>query len=144
VYIILTIWKAEYTHTHTHTHTDVCTRTMKNSLWQMVGTLLSLTQSCTLRIFTLEAVQDGIRPCYSESRTVLIFKFLVKEKVKSAEILHRLSAQYGDETLPCACVYDWCNKFSKGREQVANQPHVHVQLTAVNICHVKMLILENR
>jgi IS30 family transposase len=34
---------------------------------------------------------------------------LVKETVKPAEILHRLSAQRGEETLSHAGVYDWCN-----------------------------------
>jgi hypothetical protein len=47
-------------------------------------------------------------------------KFLVKEKVKPAEILHGLNAQYREETLSCEYVYNWCNKFSEGCEQVAN------------------------
>jgi hypothetical protein len=35
-----------------------------------------------------------------------IIKFLVKENVKSAEILHRLNPQYGEETLSFVSVHD--------------------------------------
>jgi hypothetical protein len=48
-----------------------------------------------------------------------IISFLMKEKVKPAEILRRLSEQYGGKTLSHGEVYDWCNKFSEGHEQVA-------------------------
>jgi hypothetical protein len=47
-----------------------------------------------------------------------IIKFLVKEKVKPADILHKLNAQYGEKTLSRASVYDWYDKFSEGREEV--------------------------
>jgi hypothetical protein len=36
-----------------------------------------------------------------------IIKFLMKEKMKPAEILPRLNAQCGEETLSCASIYDW-------------------------------------
>jgi hypothetical protein len=45
-----------------------------------------------------------------------IIRFLVKEKVKLAEIIRGLSAQYGEETLSRASVYDWCNIFFEGCE----------------------------
>jgi hypothetical protein len=42
-----------------------------------------------------------------------IIKFLVKEEVKSAKILCKLNAQYGEETLSYATIYYWYNKFWK-------------------------------
>jgi hypothetical protein len=36
-----------------------------------------------------------------------IIKFPMKEKMKPAEILPRLTAQYGEQTLSCANIYDW-------------------------------------
>jgi hypothetical protein len=41
-----------------------------------------------------------------------MMKFLVK--VKPAEILHRLNAQYGQETLSHESAYELYNKFSEG------------------------------
>jgi hypothetical protein len=76
-----------------------------------------------------------------------VIKFLVKEKVKLAEILCRLSALYGEGTMSHAGVYDWCSKFSECHQLVANQPHDHMELTAVvdvKICRTEELILENR
>jgi hypothetical protein len=59
--------------------------------------------------------------CFCEQIIQGWFKVdLVQEKVKPAEILCRLSTQNGEETLSCASVYDWCNKFSEGHEQVTN------------------------
>jgi ABC-type Fe3+-citrate transport system substrate-binding protein len=52
-----------------------------------------------------------------------IIKFLLKEKVKPAEILPRLNAQYGEEILSCASIYDWYNKFSEGRKEASNLMH---------------------
>jgi hypothetical protein len=43
-----------------------------------------------------------------------IIKFLVKESVKPAEILHRLNTQYGEETPSHASVCDWHSKFADG------------------------------
>jgi hypothetical protein len=73
-----------------------------------------------------------------------IITFLVTEKVKPTEILHRLNAQYGEESLSHSNVYEWYNKFSEGRKEVLNLLHAHVQPTAVcnvNICCVEGLIL---
>jgi hypothetical protein len=41
----------------------------------------------------------------------------MKMKVKLAEILHRLHAQYGKEILSCANVYDRFSNFSEGHEE---------------------------
>jgi hypothetical protein len=59
---------------------------------------------------------DLITPCVEQC---CIIKFLVKEKVKPAEILHRLNAQYGEETLSHASVCDWHNKFSEGHKEAS-------------------------
>lgn len=59
-----------------------------------------------------------------------IIKFLVKQMVKLAEILHRLNAQHGEQTLShTSAVYDWCNKFSDGCKQISNLPQDHIQQT---------------
>jgi hypothetical protein len=44
----------------------------------------------------------------------LIIKFLAKKKVKPADILRTLNAQYGKETQSCAGVCGWYSKFSEG------------------------------
>jgi hypothetical protein len=59
-----------------------------------------------------------------------IIKFLVKETVKLAEILHRLNAAHGEQTLSYTSVYDWHNKFSDGCKQIFNLPLDHVHPTA--------------
>jgi hypothetical protein len=47
-----------------------------------------------------------------------IIEFLVNKKLKPAEILRRLNAQYGWETLSCTSVCDWYIKFPEGRKEV--------------------------
>jgi hypothetical protein len=67
--------------------------------------------------------------------------------MKPAEILCRLNAQYGEETLSHASVYDWYSKFSEVCKEVLNVPHVHVQPTSVcnvKVCFVEGLILGDR
>jgi hypothetical protein len=50
--------------------------------------------------------------------SAVITKFL--EKVKPAEILHRLKSQHGDKSLLHASVYDWYRMFSEGHKEVSN------------------------
>jgi hypothetical protein len=45
----------------------------------------------------------------------------VKEKMKPPEILRRLNAQHGKQTLSGVSVYDWYNEFSEGRNEVKTQ-----------------------
>jgi hypothetical protein len=66
--------------------------------------------------------------------------------MKPVGILHGLNAQYGEETLSRASVYDWYSTFSEGRKEVSNLPHALVQHTAVrdvNIRSPKELIWGN-
>jgi hypothetical protein len=61
-----------------------------------------------------------------------LINFLVKEKVKLAEILHRLNVQYGEETLSCVHVSvtgTLCPL--KAVKKVLNIAHVHIQPMAV-------------
>ena len=53
----------------------------------------------------------------------IIIKFLAKEGVKSSEILTKLLAQFGEETLSKTQVYEWSRKFKEGREKVENESH---------------------
>jgi accessory colonization factor AcfC len=71
----------------------------------------------------------------------------VKGQAKAAEILHRSNAQYAEEILSHASVYDWHNKFSEYHMEVSNLLHAHIQIRAVtdvNIRLVEGLILRNR
>ena len=52
----------------------------------------------------------------------IIIKFLLKEGTKSAEILRRLCAQFGEETLSKTQVYEWRKKIVAGREAVESKP----------------------
>jgi hypothetical protein len=62
---------------------------------------------------TLELVEDGIWPCH-------YIKFPERQKVKPAQILHRLNELHKVETLSQASAFDWYNKFSKGHKEVQN------------------------
>jgi hypothetical protein len=62
--------------------------------------------------------------------------------MKSAEILCRLNAQYGEKTLSYASAYDWYNKFSEDHKEVSNLMYAHIQpitVHYVNICCVEKL-----
>jgi hypothetical protein len=50
----------------------------------------------------------------------------VKEKVKPAEILRRLNAQYREQTLSHASVYSWYIKFSEDCTEESNVPYAYV------------------
>jgi hypothetical protein len=70
----------------------------------------------------------------------------MKQIAKRAEVVHTLSAHYGEEPLSHNSVYDLCTKFSESREEVINWPHAYFQLatvTDVKAHAVEELILEN-
>jgi hypothetical protein len=70
----------------------------------------------------------------------------MKEKVKPEEILCRVNAQYEEETLFHAHVYDWQHTFCTGCKKISNLLHAYVQSTAVcnvNNHHVEELILRS-
>lgn len=95
--------------------------------------------------FMLVKMAAGNVPVDVKQRCII--KFLVKEKVKPAEVLRRLEAQFGEQTLSRERVYDWCRQFSKGRSLVTNDPHRNFRPTAVtpaNIARVEQVILDNR
>jgi hypothetical protein len=48
----------------------------------------------------------------------IIVTFLTNENVKPAEILMRLRAQFGDETLLRTQVYDWSKSFKKAEQRL--------------------------
>jgi hypothetical protein len=68
-------------------------------------------------------VSDPVTPSAEQH---CITEFLLKEKVKPAEIPHKLSAQYGEENLSCANIWDWYYKFSEGCKQVSNLLHTNI------------------
>jgi hypothetical protein len=78
---------------------------------------------------------------------VLYHQIPSEREVKLAEILHRLNAQHGQQTLSHTSVYDWHNKVSDGCKQVWNLTHYHVQPTAeygLTFTMSKEMILGNR
>jgi hypothetical protein len=71
-----------------------------------------------------------------------IIKFLVKEKVKPAEILHALNAHCGEQTLSYQSAYDWYNMSSESCREGLILSHTHIQPTAVhnmNIRHIRII-----
>lgn len=77
----------------------------------------------------------------------IVIKFLAAEGVKPAEILRRLSAQFGEETLSRARVFAWHKQFVEGRERVENQSHdrrPRSSITAGNIDSVRQLVEGDR
>lgn len=77
----------------------------------------------------------------------IIIKFLAAEGVKPAEILRRLTVQFGEETLSRARVFAWHKQFVEGRDRVQNESHdrrPRSSITADNISRVRQLIEGDR
>jgi hypothetical protein len=72
----------------------------------------------------LELVPDGLVTAGVEQHYIM--KFIVNEKVKPAEILHRLNSRYGEETLSHVSGRGWFSKFYEGRIEASNLLHSHV------------------
>ncbi|KAJ8938580.1 hypothetical protein NQ318_013634 [Aromia moschata] len=67
----------------------------------------------------------------------IIIKILAKEGVNPTEILRRLQAQFGDNTLSRTRVFAWHNEFSGGREKVENQSHDRRPRTSMTSQHLE-------
>lgn len=77
----------------------------------------------------------------------IVIRFLVRENVKTADIVTRLQAQFGNETLSTSQVYRWAKSFAEGRDMVENEPHnrrPRTSITPDNIKRVEEMILEDR
>lgn len=77
----------------------------------------------------------------------VIIKFLAAEGVKPAEILRRLTAQFGKETLSRARVFAWHKQFVDGRHHVENESHnrrPRTSITENNISCVRRLIEDDK
>jgi hypothetical protein len=76
----------------------------------------------------------------------IIIKFLTTEGVKPSEILRRLKAQFGDNTLKKTQVYAWHKQFLGGREAVENEGHrrPRTSMTEENIRIVGRLLEDDR
>ncbi|XP_060822306.1 histone-lysine N-methyltransferase SETMAR-like [Bombus pascuorum] len=77
----------------------------------------------------------------------IIIKFLTHEGVKPIEILQRLTAQFGDQTLSRARVFAWHKKFKEGRELVENVEHdrrPRTSITEENIRTIRELLERDR
>lgn len=64
------------------------------------------------------------------------------ESMKPKEILHRLNAQYGEETISCAGVWDWYSKFSEAHE-VLHLPLAHIVLMFLSDICTGLNLAEN-
>ncbi|KAJ8954906.1 hypothetical protein NQ318_016846 [Aromia moschata] len=77
----------------------------------------------------------------------IIIKFLSREGIKPAEILRRLTAQFGDETLSRPRVFAWHKEFGQGREKVENEAHnrrPRTSITEDNIRAIRQLVEGDR
>lgn len=77
----------------------------------------------------------------------VIIKFLAAEGAKPTEILRRLTAQFGEETLSRARVFAWHKQFVEGRDRVENESHDRRPRTSIkanNISSVRRLIEDDR
>ncbi|KYN13981.1 hypothetical protein ALC57_13811 [Trachymyrmex cornetzi] len=73
----------------------------------------------------------------------IIIEFLLREGVKPAEILRRLTVQFAEKTLSRTQVYDWHKKFSDSRESVQNETHARRPRTSTsdtNILAIREMI----
>jgi len=88
--------------------------------------------------------EQQVRPSVAQR---IIIKFLANEGVSATEILGRLRAQFGENTLSRTQVFDWHKKFRDGRSTVENEAHRRRPRTSVTDDHirtVKDLIAEDR
>jgi hypothetical protein len=53
-------------------------------------------------------------------------KFQTNENLKPAEILMRLRAQFGDETLSRIQLYNWTDSFKRARREVENMRRLYL------------------
>lgn len=70
-------------------------------------------------------------------------KFLAKLGLKPSEINKRMRVVYGDECLSQARVYEWVNRFKRGRESTDDDPRPgqpSITHTAANIERLRVLI----
>jgi hypothetical protein len=84
---------------------DVCTRmtTLHGRLWEHCSHYL--TYSHALRIFALEAVQDGIRPCHSKCRTVLYHHISGERKSETGRNSPQVTCTvWGRDLITCKCM----------------------------------------
>ncbi|KAJ8941302.1 hypothetical protein NQ318_000602, partial [Aromia moschata] len=58
--------------------------------------------------------------------------FLTRENVKPAEILRRLQAQFGNESLSWPRVKVWCKEFNERRNRVENVNHPRRPRTSIS------------
>jgi len=62
----------------------------------------------------------------SAAAQLVIVNFLTKQNVKPAEILLRLRAQFGDETLSTIQVSDWSKSFKESRTVADNMRRLYL------------------
>lgn len=77
----------------------------------------------------------------------VIIKFLAREGVKPAEILRRLTVQFGNQTLSRPRVFAWHKKFMVGRKGVENKSHdrrPRTSITKQNITAIRDLLESDR
>lgn len=100
--------------------------------------------SSTLSVSTVTMSEQEVPSSIAQR---VIIKFLAAEGVKPAEILRRLTAQFGEETLSRARVFAWHKQFVEGRDRVENESHdrrPRTSITANNISSVRRLIEDDR
>jgi hypothetical protein len=73
---------------------------------------------CVYSYFLSVAITKGEQVVPSNVAKRITVKFISNEKIKPAEILRRLRAQFGDGTLSRTQVYDWSKYFKKCRTEV--------------------------
>ena len=73
----------------------------------------------------------------------IIIKFLVKEGTPVVEIVKRLKAVFGENTLSTSTIYEWAKRFKEGRISVDDDKRAGAPRTAVtqdNIAAVDLAI----
>ena len=77
----------------------------------------------------------------------IVIKFLVKEGTPVVEIVKRLKAVFGEDTLSTSTIYEWAKQFKDGRISVDDDKRVVVPRAAItqdNIAAVDLAIKQNR
>ena len=91
-------------------------------------------------------MSTSLSDCTREEQRSTI-RFLWGEGCKGAEIVRRLRAQYGDQTLPQSTVFYWLKLFKDGRTRVSDKARSGRPVTTctdANIAAVQRLIMDDR
>jgi hypothetical protein len=84
---------------------------------------------------------------YTKEEMRGVIPFLFAEGFKPVEVIRRMQAQYGDNSLSCSKIYEWIDHFKKGRTSVRDEERsgrLSASRTENSVHAVERIVRENR